>query len=224
MTLADPLKARRAKTDPSEGQRSKGGRPTADRAAAISREIMAAATRIFLAEGYEGASMEAVAAAAGVPKPTLYKRYPDKKALLRAVLREQVAAWAPAEEELQLGDDLEARLKHHAAAMLARATTPEVAAYLALVASAWSGPEEAESRREAIGATEMVSRLIAEIREYGPRSGIHAQRPEEVALLLMSTLAGWTHYTGAAAAGTPEDAVRFAHRAVELLMHGSARW
>ncbi|MEX6724062.1 TetR/AcrR family transcriptional regulator [Parapedomonas caeni] len=62
----------------------KRGRPldAAKRAA-----ILEAAGQLFLAQGYEGTSMDAVAAAAGVSKLTVYKRFAGKEALFAQVIR-----------------------------------------------------------------------------------------------------------------------------------------
>lgn len=48
--------------------------------------ILHAAMGLFLERGFSGVSMDAVAAAAGVSKPTVYARYPGKDALFRAAL------------------------------------------------------------------------------------------------------------------------------------------
>jgi TetR/AcrR family transcriptional regulator, mexJK operon transcriptional repressor len=50
--------------------------------------IARAAMRRFLAEGYERASVDAIAADAGVSKRTIYNRYGDKETLFLSVLRE----------------------------------------------------------------------------------------------------------------------------------------
>jgi AcrR family transcriptional regulator len=200
------------------------GRPTADQAEAISRAIIAAATEIFLAAGYEGAAMDAVAARAGVPKSTLYKRYPDKKALLRAVVRQRLSEWALSVREEDLGDDLETRLKHLAAAMVVRAISPELRAVYGLVASAWGGPGEAATRRDAIGYSAMLDRLAREIRDHGPKRGLRAQDPRRPAGALMAMLNGWLLWDAPAEGDLEAQAVRFAHTAVELLMKGSAAW
>lgn len=47
--------------------------------------ILAAAQELFLARGFRATTMEAVARAAGVAKPTLYARFPDKETLLRVI-------------------------------------------------------------------------------------------------------------------------------------------
>lgn len=200
------------------------GRPTPDQAEAIAREITTAATDVFLADGYEGASMEAVAARAGVPKSTLYKRYPDKKALLRAVLRERIAAWALDERDVGLGVNLEQRLKSLAAEMLMRATSAEVSAFWRLVGNAWSGPHEVQERKDVIGYTEMLDRLVSEIRTYGPSSGVEAQDPRQVATALMAMLGGWVEFHAPDPGTADTDAVRFAHSAVDLILRGSAAW
>lgn len=200
------------------------GRPTADQAEAISRAIIAAATEIFLAEGYEGAAMDAIAARTGVPKSTLYNRYPDKKALLRAVLRERLAQWAIADADDGPGGDLEARLKRYAAAMVVRAISPELRAVFSLVASAWPGADEASDRRDAIGYSAMLDRLASEIARHGPQCGIHAKDPRRPAGALMAMLNGWLMWEAPGEGDVEAEAISFAHATVELLLQGSAAW
>jgi TetR/AcrR family transcriptional regulator, mexJK operon transcriptional repressor len=54
--------------------------------------IARAALRLFLADGYERTSVDAIAAEAGVSKRTIYNRYGDKENLFLSVLRETFAA------------------------------------------------------------------------------------------------------------------------------------
>jgi len=54
--------------------------------------IAAAALRLFLRDGYERTSVDAIAAEAGVSKRTVYNRYGDKENLFLSVLRETFAA------------------------------------------------------------------------------------------------------------------------------------
>ncbi len=54
--------------------------------------IVDAAKRVFLAHGYSGASMEAIAAAAPVSKPTLYSHFAGKQPLFAAVIAAQCEA------------------------------------------------------------------------------------------------------------------------------------
>jgi AcrR family transcriptional regulator len=48
--------------------------------------IVEAAGRLFGEQGYEGARLDDIAAAAGVTKPILYRHFPDKQALYLALL------------------------------------------------------------------------------------------------------------------------------------------
>lgn len=57
----------------------------AQRAADTSQRILAAATELFLRDGYARTNLEQVASAAGVTKPTIYSHYGSKKKLLQAV-------------------------------------------------------------------------------------------------------------------------------------------
>jgi AcrR family transcriptional regulator len=204
----------------------KRGRPTAEQAAAISKTIMDAATDLFLTEGFEGASTDAIAARAGVPKSTLYKRFPDKKALLRAVLKERVAAWSSvaSQRNWMLTDSLEQRLKLYATWMLTWSCTTEVRAFARLAASAWNDPDEIANRHDVIGYTNRVTEIEREIRELGPKEGVVAQDPRRVAVALMAMLAGWLEQKGPSAQPSEAEAVSFAHTAVDLLLNGKAAW
>ncbi len=54
-------------------------------------QILQGALKIFLQQGYEGTSMDRVAAAAGVSKITIYKHFQDKEGLFTAMI-ERVTA------------------------------------------------------------------------------------------------------------------------------------
>ena len=84
------------------------GRP---RSEAADRAILEAALTLMAREGYARMSVDAVAAEAGVSKPTLYLRYPSKAALATAALehvREQTAPRATGDTRA----DLVALLRH----------------------------------------------------------------------------------------------------------------
>ncbi len=205
---------------------SKRGRPTAEQRAAISRTILDAATRIFLAEGFERASMDAIAALAGVPKSTLYKRYTDKKALVRAVIEARVSTWSAvaSRKNWMLTDDLEQRLKQYCSCILVWASSPEVCAFSDLTRSAWDGADEEEHRQDVIGFGGMVDLIVQDIITFGPRVGIQPKDPRRVAGALMALLAGSLQQRSSLEPMDETAANELAATAIDLLMHGSAAW
>ena len=60
------------------------GRPGGSSGAAL----LTIARQVFLANGYVGATMDAVAAGARISKQTLYRRYPSKDVLYAAVVHD----------------------------------------------------------------------------------------------------------------------------------------
>jgi AcrR family transcriptional regulator len=64
--------------------------------------VLDAACAVFAAEGFANANMDAIAARAGMTKPTLYARFGPKERLFAAVVRrehEMLTDWAVAEHE-----------------------------------------------------------------------------------------------------------------------------
>ncbi|PWR02215.1 TetR/AcrR family transcriptional regulator [Meridianimarinicoccus roseus] len=66
-------------------------------------QVVAGAREIFMREGYQGASVDSIARAAGVSKATLYSYFPDKKMLFMEVaksecLRQSETAMVQAEQ------------------------------------------------------------------------------------------------------------------------------
>ena len=57
--------------------------------------VLAAAHRLICELGQDGASMDQIAAAAGVGKGTLFRRFGDRAGLLAALADQQIADWQP---------------------------------------------------------------------------------------------------------------------------------
>ncbi|WP_157791176.1 TetR/AcrR family transcriptional regulator, partial [Bradyrhizobium japonicum] len=76
-----------------EVPKSRGGRPTKTAAIERDQRLIEVATRLFLDRGFDATSLDAVAEAARVSKPTVYSRYGDKRGLFAAVLRREIARW-----------------------------------------------------------------------------------------------------------------------------------
>lgn len=63
----------------------KGGRPSRADAQKLHHHILDAAEKIFLSEGFNGGSVDTIAAEAGTSKPTIYARFGSKEKLFIAV-------------------------------------------------------------------------------------------------------------------------------------------
>ena len=55
--------------------------------------ILTAAGALLLKHGLRGTSMEAIARAAGIAKPTLYAYFPDKAAIFQVLVAQLIATW-----------------------------------------------------------------------------------------------------------------------------------
>ena len=126
---------------------------------------MDAATEAFLRDGYGATSLEAVAAAAGVSKRTLYARFSGKAALLQVVVARLVTNWLPAfDAEIEQEGSLRDTLLGSARVMLATALTPQaLGLYRLVIAEVGRFPELALVMREAgAGAgTDRLARVMA---------------------------------------------------------------
>lgn len=66
------------------------GRPTKDEAAHLAERLFDEAYTAFCSQGFAAASIEGIASACGIGKNTIYRRFPDKEALFKAVIEREV--------------------------------------------------------------------------------------------------------------------------------------
>ena len=94
------------------------------------RAILDAASGLFLGSGYQGTSMDEIAASAGVSKQTVYKHFADKEQLFEAVVLAALEqAGEPFRAEiaaLRQATDVFAGLRELAASYLETVTQPQV--------------------------------------------------------------------------------------------------
>src|SRR5690606_40488611 len=91
--------------------------------------ILDAARRLFTAHGYDGASMDQIAAAAGVSKLTVYSHYGDKETLFAEVVKSYCEQQLPASLfEMQPGVPLRDRLLGVARAFFSMIVSSEAVA------------------------------------------------------------------------------------------------
>jgi TetR/AcrR family transcriptional repressor of mexJK operon len=155
---------------PTAQKRGTGGRPTREEAARREARIVEAAMQLFIERGFDATSIDAVAEAAGVSKPTLYARYRDKRELFEAVLKERVREWlaplsAAAEVQALQMEPRDARivLDELSRTLLARSQDPSAAALTrCIVAQALKFPELAKLAYEEgwLRGVQSVARLL----------------------------------------------------------------
>lgn len=82
---------------------------------------------MFLTNGFDRSSIDAIASAAGMAKRTIYARYPDKDSLFEAAVQRAVDRWIVPVETLRAveSDDLEETLVAIARIRLERFTSPD---------------------------------------------------------------------------------------------------
>jgi AcrR family transcriptional regulator len=150
--------------------------------------VLDAALRLFVAHGYRGTSMDAIAAAAGVTKPVVYECYASKEELFRALLDreedhllEAVAAALPREASFE---DVEALLVNGLTALLtAAASAPDS---WRVVFEAEHG-EPAIARRVRRSRTAIVAQLVGLVQPVLAGAGV--EDPERKAPVLAEILA-----------------------------------
>ena len=171
------------------------GRPRRGTEGARADNLILAATRVFLRDGYGAASVDKVAAEAGVSTRTIYERFKNKADLLGAVcgrLVERDMATVLAADEL---DRLEPRqaLTVIGEAVTGRACNPDSTALFRILATeAQRLPELAAKMRGSAKAR--VNDAIAEyFRGQIRRGSLDLADPDRAAVLFMQMLCAELH-------------------------------
>lgn len=101
--ISDPRTRSKGDAKPAPRRR---GRPRREEAEQIDRDLLAHALEHFLDKGFEGTTVDAIAASLGMSKRTVYNRYGDKEELFKAALRGAIEEWlSPLETLLELETD-----------------------------------------------------------------------------------------------------------------------
>lgn len=172
--------------------RRRGGRPTREEAGRLDLTVRESALRLFLENGYEGTTMNAIAAAAGTTKPSLYARFPTKEDVFRSVLgwAMERTDWPAPEPEIPDFDDLDESLTAIAEAALRRALDPSMIK-LQQIAIAYAS-RYPDIAREALGSgfwprKKQVADLL---RRHAGTGDIVAEDPDMLAELFLGMASG----------------------------------
>ena len=212
----------------------RSGRPSREQAAERDRRLLTVAGQMFEARGFEGTTIDALAEAAGVGKPTVYARFQDKNALFLAIFQQRLqtllgrlaedmhrAAQAAIDDTSPTDDAsgiLRATLRSAGTGLLRRALTPDsIAFHRLIVGEAERFPELAHLAHET-GWSQGVSLLADLLRTH--RSEL--ADPDQAADLFLSLVLGRLQRAlmlGLPALSTIEIEQRV-DRAVEIFLHG----
>lgn len=156
--------------------------------------IIAAAQRLFMERGFDGASMDAIAEAADVSKATVYARFSDKEALLREAIANKCGSYLDAETtEWRPGRDLRQSLIGFSRRFLDLVTDPEALAMLRLImGEGQRGPQLPTLFFES-AILPTVEKLSLFFAAEAPRSGLKIDDPTAAAWRFLGMIKGEDH-------------------------------
>ena len=158
-------------TQPAEGTRSARKR----------QAILDAALEVFLEQGFVGAGMDQVAAAAGVSKVTVYHHFTDKQRLFVAVIEASIseaeAGSRALVEELATSTDLPRDLSRFARRHLALVTQPHLVRLRRLIVAESGRFPDLARAWHAAGPERGHATLAEQIRGLAERGLLRAEDP-----------------------------------------------
>jgi AcrR family transcriptional regulator len=168
----------------------RAGRPSKDQVEALGDHVIAVADALFIEKGYGATSMATVASRARVGKQTLYRRFPDKAALFREVVRRRIDAMTVAQADDAANRDPLGELKKMGRAALDTVLDPEfVRLYRIIIAEALPFPELACAASDNWGSS-FADRCIDAIRQAQTMGLCRAGDPETLAQCFLWSLVG----------------------------------
>ena len=172
------------------------GRPSKKRAEALRDHVIAVADALFIENGYSDTSMAVVAARARIGKQTLYRRFPDKGALFREVIRRRIDTTVPACSAATAGRDPLASLKELGRVALDLVLDPEfVCLYRIIIAEALPFPELAHAVSDNFGSS-LAQRCIDTVRQAQALGVCRQGEPANIALCFLWSLIGDAFMSG----------------------------
>ncbi|GFE93066.1 TetR/AcrR family transcriptional regulator [Acetobacter persici] len=123
-----------------EGKKRRCGRPTPYGTEQLDQHLLEVAASLFVKHGYAGTSVDQIARKASASKQTLYRRYPSKEELFKAVITNVTACLLRTMAETPLKDPLQ-ELKTISRLMLDFVLRPDaLGTYRILISDAYRYP------------------------------------------------------------------------------------
>jgi TetR/AcrR family transcriptional regulator, mexJK operon transcriptional repressor len=168
--------------------RPRAGRPTREQAEARHAELLDVALDHFLDKGYEAATIEAIAAAVGMTKRTVYARHSDKSMLFHAAVHRAIERYSIPDERIQATDcgDLEQTLRNIARLRIDLVASPEGRKLQRIInTESYRFPEIFNEVYE-LGAMPTIQFLAQLLRRETKAGALAVAEPDKAATVFMS--------------------------------------
>jgi TetR/AcrR family transcriptional regulator, mexJK operon transcriptional repressor len=199
--------------------RRKPGRPTLS-----NEQLLDKAIELFLRNGFEATGIDAIAAAAGMAKRTVYARYSDKAVLFKAALRRAIEDWMVPIDKLQSVecDDLEKTLLQIAQLLLANILTPAGLRLLRLSNAVSVSMPEIAAYNTRMGTEPTLAYLADLFRRRLLPADAPEPESDEAALAFLHLIVGGPASTAAWGVELIDEAIeRHTRYCVRLFLHGA---
>ena len=198
--------------------RRKPGRPTLS-----NEELLDKALDLFLDQGFERTSIDAITAAAGMAKRTVYARYGDKTTLFKAALKRAIDEWIVPVDRLREAEKegLEDTLLAIGQILLANIMSPAGLRLLRLTNSESGRMPEIGAYNLKLGTEPTLAYLADLFSRHLGRNGAAFPDGEEAAMAFLNLVVGGP--SNVAAWGVPvsqADVDRQLRYSVKLFLHG----
>lgn len=192
------------------------------------RAIVDAAGRLFLERGFNATSMDAIAEAAPVSKPTLYSHFKDKSDLFAAVIGGRCCLMVHTmyEHTSSEHEDVEEALRAIANSFFDLIYAPDsISLYRIIISELKQFPNLGETLYDQ-GAVKILDLLSAYLQQQNEKGVLDVKDTEMGARLFFSLLKGDNHMQcllGVRAALSPEERAYLIDAAVSLFVNGYCR-
>ncbi|MDR2858011.1 MAG: TetR/AcrR family transcriptional regulator [Novosphingobium sp.] len=195
------------------------GRPTLS-----DEQLLDIALDLFLEHGFERTSMDAITAAAGMAKRTVYARYGDKETLFKAALKRAIDDWLVPVARLHAaeGDDLEKTLLRVAQMLLTNILSPAGLRLLRLSNAVSVSMPGITADNTRMGTAPTLAYLADLFRRRLLPADAPGPEADEAALAFLHLVVGGPASTAAWGVVLDDEAVdRHTRYCVRLFLHGA---
>lgn len=203
---------------PAQKPRRRPGRPTLS-----NEELLDKALDLFLEQGFERTSIDAITAAAGMAKRTVYARYGDKTSLFKAALKRAIDEWIVPVDRLREveTDDLEQSLLAIGNILVSNIMSPAGLRLLRLTNSESGRMPEIGAYNLKLGTEPTLAFLAELFRRHLGRNGTGFPDADAAAMAFLNLVVGGP--SNAAAWGvtlSPDELDNQLRYSVRLFLHG----